>query len=178
MCGRSNRYKIRYRTYESTGQTYLEVKCKTNKKRTIKWRIKCKFVNNRIDEKALEFLKEHINLKAFAIEPVLINRFQRITLVGIDTKERITIDYKLSFKTNESNSLELPYLTIAELKREGFTSNSPFLTVLREMSIRQISFSKYCIGNTLLRAMPKTNKLKYSLLQLKKIKNGSSYSFN
>jgi hypothetical protein len=178
MCGRPNRYKIRYRTYESTGQTYLEVKCKTNKKRTVKWRIKNKFHDNTIDERALEFLSEHIKSKAHDIEPVLVNRFHRITLVGIETKERITIDYNLSFET-DGKHYELPYLSIAELKREGFTNNSPFLSVLRDMGIRQTSFSKYCVGNALLRALPKTNKLKISLLQLKKIKNDeSSYSFN
>ncbi|HEX3009663.1 MAG TPA: VTC domain-containing protein [Bacteroidales bacterium] len=40
VLGRLNRHKIRHRTYESTGVSYLEVKFKSNKDRTIKWRIK------------------------------------------------------------------------------------------------------------------------------------------
>jgi hypothetical protein len=174
MSGRSMRYKVRYRIYESTGASYLEVKCKTNKDRTIKWRIKNNFTEDGFDVTALDFLSDHINEVAFDIRPVLINRFQRLTLVGIQTKERITLDYDLSFDCNGKSRAELPYLSIAELKRQGFTNNSPFLAILKQMQIRKSSFSKYCIGNTLLKPMPKTNILKSSLLQLKKIENDKS----
>jgi hypothetical protein len=178
MSSRPMRFKVRYRIYESTGVSYLEVKCKTNKKRTVKWRIKNEFKEKNLDEKALDFLSNHINEVAFDINPVLTNRFHRLTLAGIQTKERITIDYNISFSCNRGNKVELPYLSIAELKREGFTNNSPFLEILRNMQIRKSSFSKYCIGNVLLKPMPKTNVLKSSLLQLKKIEHDKSmYSF-
>jgi hypothetical protein len=174
MSGRPTRYKVRYRIYESTGVSFLEVKCKTNKKRTIKWRIKNDFKEDRLDVAALNFLSNHINEVAFDITPVLVNRFHRLTLVGIKTKERITIDYHLSFCDNHASEVHLPYLCIAELKREGLTNHSPFLSILKQMQIRKSSFSKYCIGNALLRPMKKTNILKYSLLQLKKIENDKS----
>src|SRR5664279_3916770 len=35
--GKLKRHKIRYRRYESTGVTILEIKKRTNKNRTIKW---------------------------------------------------------------------------------------------------------------------------------------------
>lgn len=178
MSGRPLRYKVRYRIYESTGVSYLEVKCKTNKKRTVKWRIKNEFNEANLDGKALDFLSCHIKEVAYDINPVLTNRFRRLTLVGIQTKERITIDHNISFSCNGENPIELPYLSIAELKREGFTNNSPFLSILRNMQIRKSSFSKYCVGNVLLKPMPKTNILKSSLLQLKKIEHDKSmYSF-
>src|SRR5664279_6433090 len=37
--GKLNRHKVRYRCYESTGLAFLEIKKRTNKNRTIKWRI-------------------------------------------------------------------------------------------------------------------------------------------
>ena len=37
--GELGRHKIRYRIYESTGDSFLEVKKKTNKRRTIKYRL-------------------------------------------------------------------------------------------------------------------------------------------
>jgi hypothetical protein len=175
---RPMRYKVRYRIYESTGVSYLEVKCKNNKNRTVKWRIKNNIKEHCFDTPALEFLSGLIHEIAFRIEPVLINRFYRITLVGIETKERITIDSQLSFDSNDGTQLELPYLSIAELKREGYTNNSPFLSILRKMQIRKSGFSKYCIGNALLRPALKYNVLKYNILQLKKIENDKSfYSF-
>jgi hypothetical protein len=171
MNARSMRYKVRYRIYESTGVSYLEVKCKTNKNRTVKWRIKSDFTNDNLDITAIDFLKNHIQEVAFEISPVLINKFRRLTLVGIETKERITMDYNLSFDCEGRASVSLPYLSIAELKREGLTNNSPFLSILKDMHIRKSSFSKYCVGNALLRPMRKINILKPSLLQLKKIEN-------
>jgi hypothetical protein len=94
--------------------------------------------------------------------------------VGIETKERITIDYNLTFQSMSGDSIELPYLSIAELKREGFTNSSPFLSILRQMQIRKSSFSKYCVGVALLNSMTKTNIIKPSLLKLNKIKNDQS----
>jgi hypothetical protein len=174
MQGRPNRYKVRYRIYESTGVSYLEIKCKTNKKRTIKWRIKNSLSWSNFDEPAQKFLSGHINGVTNIITPVLVNTFRRLTLVGIETKERITIDYNLTFRAIEGSYIELPYLSVAELKREGFTNNSPFLAILKQMQIRKSSFSKYCIGNALLRPMPKINVLKKSLLKLNKIENDKS----
>jgi hypothetical protein len=178
MSGRPTRYKVRYRIYESTGTSYLEVKCKTNKDRTVKWRIKNDFQEEGFDVRALTFLLSHINDCAFDIKPVLVNQFHRLTLVSIASGERITIDHILSFSCKGGTRVELPYLAIAELKREGFTNCSPFLSILKQMQIRKSSFSKYCVGNAILRPMEKTNILKCSLLQLKKIENDKSvYSF-
>jgi hypothetical protein len=170
MSGRPKRYKVRHRTYVSSGLAFLKVKCKTNQDRTIKWRIKHTFDNEMLDAPALTFLEQHINNNAYCINPVLVNKFQRITLVGMETKERITIDYNLSFTSNEKQ-IVLPYLSIAELKREGYGGESPFLSILKKMNVHKTGFSKYCVGNALLRPMPKINLLKYSLLQLKKLEN-------
>ena len=40
--GEFERYKLRYRKYEATNESFLEIKKKTNKGRTIKWRIENK----------------------------------------------------------------------------------------------------------------------------------------
>jgi hypothetical protein len=170
MSQKPGRFKVRYRIYEATGASFLEVKCKTNKGRTVKWRIKNRLYNHP-DELALQFLSGHIKNIANEISPVLINRFHRITLVGLETKERITLDYNLSFSDFEGTCVELPYLAIAELKREGFTNKSPLLSILKDMQIRPSGFSKFCIGNVLLRHMPKSNIMKSKLMMLRKIKS-------
>jgi hypothetical protein len=171
MNSKPGRFKIRYRIYESTGASYLEIKCKTNKNRTVKWRMKNELTGSQPDQPAMEFLSSYISNVAAEINPVLVNRFNRITLAGLETRERITIDYNLSFSDGNGSVVELPYLAIAELKREGFTSKSHFLPILKKMQIRQSGFSKYCIGNALLRSMPKINILKPKLLMLQKIQH-------
>lgn len=174
ISSRSQRYKVRYRIYENTGSSFLEVKCKNQKDRTLKWRIKNEFKDNVLDVPAIDFLSHYIKDVALDIQPVLINKFNRLTLVSLESKERITIDYNVSFSCQGGPTVELPFLTIVELKRDSFSNNSSMLSILRKMQIRESSFSKYCVGNVLLKPMNKANILKSSLLQLKKIENDES----
>jgi hypothetical protein len=169
--GKLNRYKIRYRWYESTGVSYLEIKKRTNKHRTIKWRIENKLSSNSPDRNATAFIREYLNYSLTDLMPVLINEFTRITLVGLELKERITLDYNLSFTSPEGNNSRLPFLAIAELKREIHNCQTPLYKIMRETGIQPCSFSKYCIGSTLIRDMPRKNILKPDLLLINKIEN-------
>jgi hypothetical protein len=172
VTGKLERNKVRYRQYETTGASFLEVKRKTNKSRTVKWRIKNSLPENNIyDEKALEFLKKYVALNSVVLKPVTINRFTRITLVGSDMNERVTLDYNLSFSDPAGKIAEMPYIAIAELKRESGTGNSQIAKVLKDLSVRSTGFSKYCIGTSLLYDLPRKNTLKSKLLLLKKIEN-------
>lgn len=169
--GKLHRHKVRYRVYESSGTSFLEIKRKTNKNRTIKWRIINNLNHETCDRQAVEFLKAYIPDTCYYLKPVITNKFNRITLVGLDTLERITLDYSLSFVSKEDKKLDMPYLAIAELKREGFSSHSPFIEIIRKFNIRQTGFSKYCIGSALLYDLPNKNRLKQKFILINKIKN-------
>lgn len=169
--GKLNRLKIRYRQYESTGLSFLEIKKKTNKNRTIKWRIENRLSSNSPDEDASAFIREYLPYCYSDLIPVLINGFTRITLVSMELKERITLDYNLSFTSPEGNSSRLPFLAIAELKRERHNGQTPLRKIMRAAGIQPNSFSKYCIGSTLIRDIPRKNTLKPNLLLLNKIQN-------
>ncbi len=172
VTGKLERNKVRYRQYEATGVTFLEVKRKTNKNRTVKWRIKNSLTENDIcDAKAAEFLQKHIPLNSALLKPVTINRFNRITLVGSGMNERVTLDYNLSFSDPAGNIAGLPYIAIAELKRESGAGNSQIARVLKDFSIRTTGFSKYCIGTSLLYNVPGKNIIKSKLLLINKIEN-------
>jgi|WetSurMetagenome_2_1015567.scaffolds.fasta_scaffold00001_298 hypothetical protein len=171
VTGRLARHKVRFRTYESTGVTFLEIKRKTNKNRTVKWRIENNSDPVKLDSPASGFIMKHILLMPDNLSPILENRFTRITLAGFDSRERITIDYSMSFSTGGGNNIELPYLAIAELKSEGYPSVSPFVLAAKKMGIRPTGFSKYCVGSALLLDLPKKNVLKRNILLLNKIKN-------
>lgn len=171
MNGRLSRHKMRYRTYLTSGITFFEIKCKTNKERTVKWRIPNKLSGDQPDNEVLNFMDSKIDYDLLDVKPALINHFSRITLVGLATKERITIDFNLEFKDTKDKVSSLPFLAIAELKREGFTNTSPFIEIARKLSIRRYGFSKYCIGSALLNDHPKTNILKPKFLILNKIQH-------
>jgi hypothetical protein len=170
MRGKLNRHKIRYRCYEVSGHTFLEIKKKTNKKRTVKRRIE-NYLNGEFNNEALTFLEDNFPDMAAGLTPALINVFTRVTLVGNDMKERITVDSNLSFRSPEGNSIELPYLAIAEVKKEKHNSGSPFFNLMKEMGIQPNNFSKYSIGSSLIRTMPRINTLKPNLLLIKKLEN-------
>lgn len=171
VTGKLARHKIRFRKYESTGTTFLEIKRKTNKNRTIKWRIENNSDAFNLDDSALNFINKHLPFNSFVLKPTLENRFTRITLAGFDTRERITFDFNVSFSSLNGEEVELPYLAIAELKSEGFPSWSPFVLSAKKLGIKPTGFSKYCMGNAILLNLPKKNILKEKILLLNKIEN-------
>jgi VTC domain len=169
--GKLNRHKIRYRRYESTGLSFLEIKKKTNKNRTIKWRIENNLDINSPDENASAFIKEYMHDSFLDLRPVLIDKFTRITLVGTELKERITLDYNLNFSSPEGENSELPFLAIAELKRERHSGQPHIGKIMKQIGVHPNSFSKYCIGSALVKDMPRKNTLKQNLLLINKIEN-------
>jgi hypothetical protein len=169
--GKLQRFKVRYRVYEDSGISFLEAKCKTNKNYTVKYRIRNDQKKDGFDSQAIRFLQDLIPMESLLLKPVLIDRFVRLTLVGLETLERITIDYNISFSNEEGKVVELPFLAIGELKRADFNNRSPFCQVLKELKIRPTGFSKYCIGNRLLYDLPKKNIIKPKILLINKIEN-------
>ncbi len=168
VVGVKKRYKVRYREYELSGVSYLEVKQKANS-RTKKWRIKSRFYPQIENPDALAFLETHVQQTAQKLIPVLHNKFHRITLAGLQTEERITLDFDIQFSDGYQSYASLPYLCIAEVKKNGLFSESPIVEILHQMQIRQTKFSKYCVGNAMVREMPRTNTLKPTFLSLGKI---------
>jgi hypothetical protein len=172
VTGKLERNKVRYRQYEATGTSFLEVKRKTNKNRTLKWRIKNSLPENETyDDKAVEFLKQYVTLHSVMLKPVTINRFSRVTLVGSGMNERVTLDFNLSFSDPAGKSVYMPHIAIAELKRESGSGNSQIANLLKDLSIRPTGFSKYCIGTSLLYDIPRKNTIKSKILLINKLEN-------
>ena len=148
--GKLNRYKVRHRSYLSTGDTFLEIKEKTNKNRTIKHRIKSKFIDVNND-KCSNFLLKYSPYQYSDLIPVLNNNFTRITLICNQSMERITLDYNLNFSIINEPALCLPFLAIAEIKSNKSNIHSGFSTILKNLGLRSSGFSKYCCGYALTR---------------------------
>ena len=177
--GELERNKIRYRKYENTGTSFLEIKKKTNKRRTIKWRILNKHSPGSFDDPAVDFIREYLPINLTLLKPVLINRFTRTTLIGLESNERITLDYNISFsETANGEQTELPYLAVVELKKEGFSRCSLFNNLIKQLNIHPTGFSKYCIGNAILNDFLRKNMIKPKLLLLNKIENKYHRSYS
>ena len=110
---RVNRNKIRFREYVGSGLTFLEVKLKNNKKRTIKKRIKVNNITKELSEEHKKYIKKILGKKLTVKAKQWIN-FSRITLVHITQKDRLTIDINLTFE-NEKLSGDLKHIVIAEV---------------------------------------------------------------
>jgi len=104
----------------------------------------------------------------YALHPQIQNRYKRITLVSKGSLERLTIDLELIFK-NDSQKMSLDQLVIAEVKQARFSQDSPFVQLMRTNGIRPTSFSKYCIGTSLLYPHLKSNNFKRHQMLVKKL---------
>lgn len=169
--GKLNRHKVRYRVYIDTKTAYLELKIKSNKRKTLKKRIPYDYTNA-FDNKAKTFIESNTPLSVDELQPSIITTFDRITLVSFTHNERITLDINLSYEHCDNNlKIELPYLGIAEVKSERGGNKANFIKYLRSLGIAPLSISKYCIGICLLKLNEKINRFKPKLLHLKKIEN-------
>jgi hypothetical protein len=164
-----NRYKIRYRHYASSGDSFFEIKFKTNKKRTIKNRITTNCIKEFIDIKGLDLIKAQTTMDSSTLEPALWVYFSRITLVNRNNKERLTIDIDITFK-GKDKIVSYPKIVIAEIKQDNLCC-SPFNSIMKKNHIRTKSISKYCFGLISIKEHIKMNNFKHKLMAIKKLYN-------
>jgi hypothetical protein len=169
--GKLERHKIRFRKYVSSGVSYLEIKKKTNKNRTEKIRIANRLDPEGLDQRASQFVSDNTPYESKSLKPRVTSTFNRATLVSLETNERITIDFDLMFSNSEGKNVELPFVAIAELKRNGFSHQSPFIEVIKQAGIHPSGFSKYCMGSIYTGEVPFDSRLKPKLLLIKKLEN-------
>ena len=164
-----DRFKVRFRKYVESNITFLEVKHK-NKGRTDKRSIMVDDLPGKMSEEHAEFVKS-TGVELDNLKLVLTNKFNRITLVGKNTVERLTFDLNLSFVGN-NNVSELGNIVIAELKQERLTRTSPFYSIMKRLLIRPFRISKYCVGIIQLFGIEnvKYNRFKKKLLRINKLK--------
>lgn len=161
--GKKNRTKVRLRKYLESNLCFLEVKQKNGKGETNKSRIPIADFETNLSKLSTDFIL-NTTQKNYNLLPSLWNDFNRITLVNIANKERITIDLNLSYSIN---GVEKAYhnLVVIEVKQERFNRNSKIVKTLKTLRQNPYSISKYCIGMISL-----YNDLKYNIFKRKIIK--------
>lgn len=166
--GRTNRFKVRIRKYVESNLLFLEIKHKF-KGRTIKKRIEVDDFKVNLTSEMNAFINDNKAAKS-ALMPILENAFHRITLVNKTKNERLTLDFDLSFK-RDNTTKEFKNLVIAELKQEKIDRTSPFFVAMKNRIIRPYRLSKYCLGAMALyeKEKIKINRFKRKYIYLQKI---------
>lgn len=147
--GQAVRYKVRSRVYVDSGLAFFEIKAKNERGRTMKHRVSTDSPLTALTPEAAALLAEHARSDERLVEPKLRNDFFRITLVGKQCAERVTLDLGIQFERDGRTAI-LPGAVIAEVKQSGVDDDSPFMRRMREADRSPTSVSKYCVGVALL----------------------------
>ena len=157
--GKRPRFKVRMRKYTNSGSSFLEVKEKDNKDRTIKSRMAIRDINNRLTPDQYQFINQIYGLGLVPLKPVIWNRYNRMTLVNKHSLERVTIDLNFS-AYNQNGFISWNPFAIAEIKQDSRSLNTKFCQAMKDRAIKPVNFSKYCISMALLTPQLKANKFK------------------
>ena len=166
---KGNRHKIRMRKYVDSNICFLEVKKKNNTGFTNKFRCPIDNFETKLSPSSLKFIKKYSDSSQI-LHPVLSNTFSRFTLVNKNVPERVTIDTRIVFKSNNVSKI-LDKIVVIEVKQEKGKENTAIYKALKTCKISNVSFSKYCIGISNLIPSIKSNQFKEINLKLNKLHN-------
>ena len=166
---RVNRHKIRFREYEDSGLIFLEVKCKNNKGKTIKKRMKVNKIPNTLSNDHQRYVTNIMGYSLPVSSKQWIN-FNRVTLVHKKQKERLTIDVNLNYSDGISNG-DLSKVIIAEVKQERMSRSSDFIRIAKDLKIYPMRLSKYCFTTMQIDHSLKKNRFKEKQIFINKIIN-------
>jgi hypothetical protein len=169
---RAERYKVRCREYTGSSLSFMEVKHKTRKGRTIKARLRTAQPVIQMTPEIRYWVGGVSPLEGDALEPKLWNTFKRLTLVSKHRCERVTLDVDLTLYF-AGKEMALEGLAIAEVKLDTHTQASPFLAQMRAQRIGPRGFSKYSLGVSWLYDHVKHNTLKPQRRWIEKMMKGA-----
>ncbi|MBN2085226.1 MAG: polyphosphate polymerase domain-containing protein [Anaerolineales bacterium] len=171
--GQAERFKVRSREYTDSQKSFLEVKEKTRKGRTIKQRLPTPELATRLTPEIRDWLRGAYPEENGTLEPKIWIAYRRMTLVSRRYCERVTIDVDLAFLTAE-RIVRLDGIAVAEVKTNTIRRDSPFRAQMLAQRIPQCGFSKYAVGVSLLNDSVKKNNLKPVRLWIGKMQQGEN----
>ncbi len=147
---RRNRFKVRIRTYEQSGDCFIEVKTKGNRTQTVKERMPHDamrpFDLDPVDHAFISqcFAHDH----EMRLIPSLITRYTRETFFDEREQHRVTVDSALQFGRNESRAQIDDRFVLVETKTQDGAGHCD--RWLWSQRLRPTSISKYCVGIAML----------------------------
>ena len=167
---RVNRNKVRFREYIDSALSFLEIKLKNNKGKTIKTRMQVDEIVKKLSHTHINYINNTIGDNVSLFPQHWIN-FNRITFVNKERTERVTIDLDLDFY-NDTDSGSFGDLVIAEIKQDRAGQTSYFKRLLKKMYISPVRLSKYCMSTIVLNPKLKHNRFKRTRLLINKLQKG------
>lgn len=156
-CGRRIRHKVRIRHYPERAVSFLEVKTRLGENRSVKARRVHAYGDDRLDANDLDFVRARIAVRT-PLLPQAWTDFRRVTLLGTDREERVTIDLDLRVRT-AARAAALDGLAVVEVKQSKVDRGSAAWEALRRAGWREGWASKYCVGIALTRPEVKAARL-------------------
>lgn len=138
------RHKVRIRHYADRRVTFLEIKTRSSELRTTKTRREREYGNETLTADDQAFIDLQTGIGRNVARQVWTD-FRRLTLLGIETNERITIDLDLAVGAG-SEAASLGAVAIVEVKQWPFDRSTPVMSALRARGLRPGWLSKYCVA--------------------------------
>ena len=155
--GRRVRHKVRIRHYVDRHLSFLEVKTRRSEFLTTKIRREREYGHDELSADDHAFVSDNTGI----IEPMapqVWTNFRRLTLLGIEANERLTID--LEFRVEQGGrGRSLAAIAIVEVKQWPLHRNAPIMSALGVAHGRPGWVSKYCAAVALLRPDVRCNEL-------------------
>lgn len=153
LAGRTDRFKLRTRSYVDSGETMFEVKLESPDGGTIKRRSPhLASDRHRLTSRARRHLSAALagagRSTPRGLEPACTTAYQRSTFVTRDGHARITCDHDLVCSDDHGTVASLDGHVLVEVK--SAQAESPVDRALAGLGVAQVSISKYCVGVALL----------------------------
>jgi hypothetical protein len=143
--GRAERFKVRIRHHVDRELSFVEVKHRNALGRSVKSVLPRPFGVGALDDEARAFVERHCPVSARELEPRVWIAFRRMTLVGYELDERITIDCNLEYGDGTASE-RWPEAAIAEVKQRRRSNHTASVRALRGARACERAISKYCLA--------------------------------
>jgi hypothetical protein len=166
--GRRPRHKVRIRHYSRRDLCFLEVKTKDKYNVTSKSRTRRDARRFELSDPDRAAIAKRIGPLASDLVPVAQIDFPRVTLLGLEHEERLTLDLGVNFHVGDREALH-DQAVIAEIKQARFWPRSPGFQAFRDIGIRPFSISKFCVALSELSDVARTNSFRPAVRALHRL---------
>lgn len=140
--GRRVRHKVRVRHYPDRLLSFLEIKQRRSELQSSKIRIQRRYDDDDLTAADQAIVDIHTGIGR-PVEPQAWTRFRRVTLLGLHTDERVTIDTGLVVQMG-THRRSFAALAIVEVKQWPIHHHTIALSAIRAGGWRPGWMSKYC----------------------------------
>jgi hypothetical protein len=161
--GRRIRHKVRIRHYPERVVSFLEIKTRVGESRSIKARRAHVYGDDRLDPDDVAFVRAGVG--CWPLVPQAWTDFRRVTLLGLQREERVTVDLDLHLRTS-AGSVCLRDLAVVEIKQSRLDRCSTAWAALRRVGRHEGWASKYCAGIALTRPDVRAARLRHQVRAL------------